>query len=510
MSEIKNGKIAKNSSIMYIRMLIVMAINLFAVRYILCALGQEDYGIFNVVAGLVTMLQSVGLIISTSTQRFFSYAIGEQNYKKLEQIFSASINIYALFSIIFLVVAETLGLWFVNNYLVIPKTRLFEANILYQLSIFTFIITLFHSPFLSAIIAHEKMGVYAKISILDCVLKFIVAVCLSHLCMDRLITYGLCLLIITVLILIIYIRKTKQFDECRYRRVKDKQIHKELLTFSGWTLFSSMASIGVNQVQTILINMFFGPIANAARAVSLQIGNAITTFSSSFIVAVRPPMIKSYAENNVKELNKLFSFSNKFILYTLLLISIPIIYEMDTILFLWLGIKDEQTIIFSQLIVVYSIILALNNPLSILVQATGKLKKYSIYVESVTLICPILTYVLFYIGLPAYYAFISMILSIAMAHIIRLICVKKLYNELCVKDYIIQFLLRAIVVTAIVLLIVYFVHCNIPNPYARLVIVFIVNMASVGLLGWFVGITNSEKKMVKDFVSQILKRKYAK
>lgn len=491
---------------MYIRMLVVMAINLFAVRYVLCALGQEDYGIYNVVAGLVTMLQSVGLIISTSTQRFFSYAIGEQNYKKLEQIFSASINIYALFSIIFLVVAETLGLWFVNNYLVIPKTRLFEANILYQLSIFTFIITLFHSPFLSAIIAHEKMGVYAKISILDCVLKFIVAVCLSHLCMDRLITYGLCLLIIPVLILIIYIRKTKQFDECRYRRVKDKQIHKELLTFSGWTLFSSMASIGVNQVQTILINMFFGPIANAARAVSLQIGNAITTFSSSFIVAVRPPMIKSYAENNVKELNKLFSFSNKFILYTLLLISLPIIYEMDTILYLWLGIKDEQTIIFSQLIVVYSIILALNNPLSILVQATGKLKKYSIYVESVTLICPILTYVLFYIGLPAYYAYISMIVSIVIAHVVRILCVKSIYNDLDVQDYIKNFLLRSLIVTLISVIIVGIVHTYISHQYSRLLVVTITCLVIIPISIWMFGLTKAETSIIKEIGSKYLKK----
>ena len=487
-------------------MLVVMAINLFAVRYVLCALGQEDYGIYNVVAGLVTMLQSVGLIISTSTQRFFSYAIGEQNYKKLEQIFSASINIYALFSIIFLVVAETLGLWFVNNYLVIPKTRLFEANILYQLSIFTFIITLFHSPFLSAIIAHEKMGVYAKISILDCVLKFIVAVCLSHLCMDRLITYGLCLLIIPVLILIIYIRKTKQFDECRYRRVKDKQIHKELLTFSGWTLFSSMASIGVNQVQTILINMFFGPIANAARAVSLQIGNAITTFSSSFIVAVRPPMIKSYAENNVKELNKLFSFSNKFILYTLLLISLPIIYEMDTILYLWLGIKDEQTIIFSQLIVVYSIILALNNPLSILVQATGKLKKYSIYVESVTLICPILTYVLFYIGLPAYYAYISMIVSIVIAHVVRILCVKSIYNDLDVQDYIKNFLLRSLIVILISVIIVGIVHTYISHQYSRLLVVTITCLIIIPISVWMFGLTKAETSIIKEIGSKYLKK----
>lgn len=491
---------------MYIRMLVVMAINLFAVRYVLCALGQEDYGIYNVVAGLVTLLQSVGMIISTSTQRFFSYAIGEQNYKKLEQIFSASINIYALFSIIFLVVAETLGLWFVNNYLVIPETRLFEANILYQLSIFTFIITLFHSPFLSAIIAHEEMGVYAKISILDCVLKFIVAVCLSHVCMDRLITYGLCLLIIPVLILIIYIRKTKQFDECRYRRVKDKQIHKELLAFSGWTLFSSMASIGVNQVQTILINIFFGPIANAARAVSLQIGNAITTFSSSFIVAIRPPMIKSYAENNVKELNKLFSFSNKFILYTLLLISIPIIYEMDTILFLWLGIKDEQTIIFSQLIVVYSIILALNNPLSILVQATGKLKKYSIYVEFVTLICPILTYVLFYIGLPAYYAYISMIVSIVIAHVVRILCVKSIYKDLDVQDYIINFLLRSLIVTLISVIVVGIVHAYISHQYSRLLGVAITCLVIIPISIWMFGLTKAETSIIKEIGSKYLKK----
>ncbi len=510
MASTSSKKIAKNSSLMYIRMLIVMAINLFAVRFVLRALGQEDYGIFNVVAGLVTMLQSFGAIFATSTQRFLSFALGKRQYEYLQHIFSASVNIYVMFAVVIILLSETFGLWLLNTYLVIPAEKMFVANVLYQLSIFTFVITLFQSPFISAIIAHEDLGIYAKISILDCVLRFIVAVALSYVIGERLLVYGVLLLLIPVIVLGIYIYRTRIYKECRYCYTNDKKLYKEILSFSGWTMFSSFASIGINQIQTILINMFFGPLANAARAISVQINNAINSFTSSFIVAVRAPMIKTYAEDNYGELNKIFNFSNKFLYYCMIIICIPIILEMDTILLLWLDVNDEQTIVFSQLIVVYSGILALNNPLSIIAQATGKLKEYSVPVESVTLLCPILTALFFYFGFPAYYAFISMILSIAMAHIVRLVCVKKIYNELRVKDYIVQFLLRAIMVTVIVLLIVCFVHCNIQNPYTRLFIVFIVNMVSVGLLGWFVGITNSEKMIVKDFVSQILKRKYVK
>lgn len=509
MSEsVTNKRLAKNSGLMYFRMLIVMVINLFTVRYILCALGQEDYGIFNVVAGVVTMLQSVGAIFATSTQRFFSFALGKKQYDYLQDIFSASVNIYILFIFVVFVLAESIGLWFLNVYLVIPVEKMGTANILFQLSVFTFMVSLFQTPFLSAIIAHEDLGIYAKVSILDCALRFIVAIGLSYVIGERLVIYGWLLLLIPIIVLVIYIYKTRVYRECRYKFTNDKQLYKEILSFSGWTIFSSLAGIGINQIQTILINIFYGPIANAARAISVQINNAINSFSSSFIVAVRPPMIKTYAEENYVELNKLFNFSNKFIYYCLIIICIPLIFEMDTVLFIWLNITDEQPIIFSQLIVIYSVILALNNPLSIIAQATGKLRTYSVPVEMTTLLCPFLTAIFFYLKFPAYYAFLSMILSIVLAHIVRIVCVKKLYNELNLRDYLIQFVLRAIAVTIITVLLVFFIHISINNPYIRLGIVFLINISSILIFVWLIGITSGEKIIVKTFVLNLFKRIY--
>lgn len=508
-TNLKNKRIAKNSTLMYLRMFIVMGINLFTVRYVLKALGQEDYGIFNVVAGIISMFQSIGMILATSTQRFLSFAIGRKDNKKIQCIYSASINIYAILGLVILILSETIGLWFFNNYLIFPEHKIVDANILYHLSVFTLIITLFHSPFISAIIAYEDLGKYAKISIIDCSLRFFVAIILFIFPTNKLVVYGIMLLFIPLIILNIYIWCIRKYDECRYLFYFDKVIYKKILSFSGWTLFSSFASIGINQIITIIINIFFGPIANAARAVSMQISNAVTSFSSSFIVSVRPPMIKYYAEEKYDELNNIFNFSNKFLFYGMLVICLPIILEMDTILFLWLEIDDVQTIIFSKLAVIYTLILALNNPLSIIVQATGDIKEYSIKVEAVTLLCPFLSLILFYNGFPAYYAVVSMIFSISLAHLVRIVCVKRKYKNFSIYDYMFNFLLKAILITAFVAILMLFIHNSIACRYSRLILVAFFNIISIGLLVWLLGLTKTEKLIIKKGIFNIKKKSYA-
>ena len=373
-----------------------MIINLYMVRLVLRALGSDDYGIYQVVAGVVISFQSFSAVISTSTLRFYSFSIGQKSIAQLADIFSASINIYFVVCIICLILGETFGVWFVNSKLNIPADRIYAANWIFQFALFALIITIFHSPYSCIIIAYENMGYFAIISLGESFLKLIAIIIISNSYGDRLILYGLSLLIVPVVTLIAYIWKSKvQFPEIKFRKVERKSWYSEMLSFSGWHLFSAGASVGINQANTILINLFFSLAVNAARGIALQVQGAFTSFTSGFITAVRPPIIKAYAEGNYQYLNLIFAYANKFIYYMSIIIAIPLYIKIETILYLWLGENDQEMVLFSKLIIIYSVILSLNNPISIIIQATGKIRQYFVPVECVTILCPFIPYFLF-------------------------------------------------------------------------------------------------------------------
>lgn len=494
----KSGRIAKNTVFLYLRMMIVMFINLFAVRVVLNALGEEDYGIYNVIAGVITLLSGVTTVLASATQRFYSYSMGERNSGALREVFSSSVNIYLLFSVGILVLGETIGLWFVNAKLVIPENRLFAANLIYQFSILSFICSMLQSPYFSAVIAHEEMGIFAAASLGECLLKFGSACLLTIIAFDRLETYGFLILFVHIISLLFYFFIGRfRYQECHYQKVRDKNLYKDILSYSGWNLFGSLASVGMNQVNTILVNIFFGPIANAARAIALQINGAIGSFSGSFIMAIRPPMIKAYAEGNYDYLNKLFNLGNKFVFYCLIFIALPLIFEMESILTLWLKSTTTQTVLFSQLIVVYALILSLNNPISIIMQAMGRVKEYYVPVESATLICPVITWVLFKIGFPAESTFWAMIATITVSHIIRLWCIKKYYSGFRLKDYLISFILPAGIVTFLAGCVLYAIQGVMQPSLQRLIVLILASFIVVALFAFVVGLNKEERHYLK-------------
>jgi O-antigen/teichoic acid export membrane protein len=500
-------RIAKNTTFLYIRMMFVMIINLYAVRLVLNALGAEDYGINNVVAGVITMLISVSSVLSTATQRYYSYSIGENNLGRLRNIFSTSINIYALLSLIVIILGETVGLWFVNTQLVIPDERMNAANWIYQFSIFSFIITFIQVPYSAATIAHEDMGIFATISTVECVLKLIAAFLLFVIPLDKLIIYGATLFLISTLVLISYIIVGySKYAECRYQKPTEKNLLKELLSFSGWSLFGSVAGVGMSQVNTILINIFFGPLANAARAISFQFSMAMSSFSGSFLMAIQPPMIKSYAEESYLFLNKIFYLSNKFIYYCLLMICLPLMFEMNTVLNLWLKTTDPQTVLFSRLILVYALIMSLNNPISIIIQATGHVREYFVPVETFTLLCVPATYILYKLGYPAYSTYIVMIIATVAAHVVRLIILKRYYKPFSYSEYIKSFVLPALAITIVTLLIIFLVHRSIMNTSLRIVAVFFLSVVCVAAFALLIGLSKAEKDNLQQLITN-MKRK---
>jgi O-antigen/teichoic acid export membrane protein len=389
----KSKRIASNTAVLFIRMLIITIISLYTVRVVLNGLGAEDYGIFNTVAGVVTTSSFLSSVLAISVQRFYSFSMGKNNDKDLNEIFSSSINIIILLSLGIIIVFETFGLWFVKTQLTIPYGRMEATLWIYQFSLFSFIFTILEIPFTAAIFAHEDMSIYAVISTVDCFLRLTVAFLIGKFMADNLIIYGSGLLIVSFIIFQFYaIYGLIKYEECHYKKTHNTLLYKKLLSFSGWTLFGSAASTGMQQGNIILLNIFFGPIINAAFGIALQINNAFNALSNSIILPLRPAMIKAYAEKNNDYLNQLFSVGNKFILYFLLAIGIPIFSEIVTILTWWLGNINSDIIIFSRLIIIYIIFLGIHSPITTIMQATGHVKEYHLPVESITLMCIPLTW----------------------------------------------------------------------------------------------------------------------
>lgn len=503
-----NKRIARNSILLYLRMIIVMAVNLYTVRVVLNALGAEDYGIFNVIAGIITMLSCVTHVLSTATQRFYSYSMGENANDKLRTIFTASFNIYIIFSVIVIILGETVGLWFVNSQLSIPLDRMVAANWIYQFSIFSFVFSMLQCPYSASVIAHEDMGIFAAINLSECFLKLVAAVTISFISFDKLIYFGSAQMVVPFISLLFYvIIGRKKYPECYYERIKNRRFYKDLISFSGWNLFASLAGVGMNQVINILINIFFGPVANAARAIAMQINGAMNSFSSCFIMALRPPMIKSYAEGNYGYLNKLFSASNKLIYYSMLIVVVPIYNEMDYIIKLWLKSEDVMTISFSQLILIYIMIMVMNNPISIVMQAAGKVKEYFVPVESMTILCPFICWWLFLMGLPAEYAFYSMIAAAIISHIIRLVCLNKYYIKSNIKQYIIEFVLPAIFITLIDYLALSYLREVFNASFTRVIIELVISCTTTFFAVYLIGISSDERDMVRNYVVSKIKNK---
>ncbi len=500
--ENENRRIAKNAVILFVRMLIITVINLVSVRFVFRALGEIDFGIYTTIASVVTISSILSNLLALAVQRFYSVAIGKNNQEELRRIFSTSINIVILLTIIVLLFFESVGLWFVYYKLVIPSARHTAMLWLYQMSIATFLFSLFTIPFSGAVFAHENMGCFALISTLICILKLCLALLLTRLSGDLLIVYGLGLLIIGLLELIIYIVYSKHnYKECRYRKVWDKRLLIKMTTFSGWTGYGALANMGITQGNSILLNLFFGPLANAAYGIAQQINIAFTSLTNNIVIPFRPAMIKAYASNRFDYLNTLFNISSKLLLYLLILISIPIIIEMKSILQLWLGFDiSQETIDFARLIIIYVIIMAMANPITIIFHASGQLKQYHLPTETIAMLCLPLSWILFKIGFPSIFVFYTTIAVSLIAHCVRLICLHRYYKFISIRHYLIRVVLPGILLAAIASTAAAIAGQHASYPLQRFFVVVITSSALVILLTYFFGLNFSERAALRKFI----------
>lgn len=410
-----NKLIAKNTVFLYIRMFFALIVTLYTSRVVLQTLGVVDFGVYNTVAGFVTMFSFLNYTLSASMQRFYNFEgarFGREGYKS---VYSVGLIIHFLVVIAMLLLLETIGLWYVNNVMVVPVERLASANILFQTSVISLSLLVMSIPYTGAIIAIERMDFYAIASIVETILKLVCVLILPHLKYDKLVVYGILLLFVSIISFLMYYAYAKKeilnFSvEFKY----NKSLIRQLLSFSSWNVVGTFAFMLKGQALNMLLNFFFGPVINAARGIAFQVGNAISSFSSNITVAFRPQIVTSYSQENYLRVSFLFYIQSKICFALMAILIIPLILNIHYVLELWLGDDiPEYSYIFTVLVLLDSLICSLNAPCTQVVSATGKIKGYQIASSCVNLLLLPTCWLFLYKGLnPTSTFIITVIFSI--------------------------------------------------------------------------------------------------
>lgn len=436
-----NKRIAKNTLFMYMRMFLVMLVSLFTVRVLLRILGVEDYGVYNAIAGVVTSLSFVSSILAAASQRFFSFYLGSDDRINLKKSFSIIFFTYVIVVALLVLVAETAGLWFVLHKMTFPEGYEQPVMWVFQMAIATVVITLLASPFQALIISHEDMSIYASISIIEVILKLCIVYLLVILPFNKLSLYAILHFFVFLGVAVTYIVICrKRYAESHISYVWDKTMFRDIFSYSSWSMFGSVSGMCNTQGVNILLNIFFGPIANAAYSISAQVSSAINQFGNSFFSAVRPALIKSYAGGEYEYMNKLFLLSNKVLFLLMFIVILPIYVETKSILQLWLGNVEQYMVEFTRLSMIYTFLICFSNPITTIVQAANKVKIYHLLVDGFSLITLPIIYLLFKFDYSPVFAYVVSIVVFSIAHFLRLAILKNVVDY-SLKEYFIKCLI---------------------------------------------------------------------
>ena len=440
-------RVVKNTLLLYVRMFLTMAIGLFTSRVVLNTLGVSDYGIYNVVGGIVTMLAFLNTGMVASSQRFLSYELGRSDLNRLKEVFGTSVTIHVVIALVIGCFAETIGLWFVNTHLNIDPDRMFAANCVYQASILTFMISVISVPYNSCIVAHERMSAFAYVSILESVLKLLIVYLLWVLPWDKLVVYGVLVVGVSALIRWIYaLYCKKHFEECTYAFHFDRRLFNEMSSFAGWSVVGNMGFSMRDQMSNIILNLFYGTTLNAARGIAMQVSSVINTFSTNFTMAINPQITKQYASGHLGESQQLVYAAARYSFYLLMLISIPVMLHVDYILKLWLGIVPEYTGLFVNLTLLSALLYAVTQSVTVALQATGRIKVFQIGICLLMLSEIPMAYGLLAMGYSPYSVMYPTLLTNTIAIFFRFYLIKRMIPTYSVGYYCIQVLLRCLLI----------------------------------------------------------------
>lgn len=491
-----NKRIAKNTLFMYFRMFITMFLGLYTSRVILKTLGIEDYGLYNVIGGIIAMFGFLNGAMTNTTSRYITFYLGKQDQKSLNKIFSMAFIIHFSIALIILIFGETLGLWYLNNKLVLPEDRLNAAFWLYQLSIISAIVNILYVPFNATIVAHEKMSTFAYISIVDSILKLLIAISIGLLDYDKLITYGFLMFCISLFnICVYYLYCKKHFEETSFHWFWNKDLFKEMFGFAGWSVLGNFSYVFYNQGINLILNAFCGPAVNAARGVAVQVDSIIKQFAHNVQTAINPQIIKSYAEKEFDRMYGLICSSSKFCFYLLLLLSLPVILETEFILKLWLGDFPDHTINFIRITLINVILDTLINPMFTANLASGKVKIYQIVVSMISYGFMPITYMAMKItGIPEV-VFLCLLLCSTIGVIARVFIMR---HQIGLKgSYYMGNVVKPISSVAVSSILFPIAVCYyLPSSLLRFFLTSIITFFSVCFFVLFLGVNESERSLI--------------
>lgn len=502
-----NKRLAKNTLVLYVRMLVMMVITLYTSRVVLNALGVEDYGIYNIVAGFVALFSAVSTTLTVAINRFITYEIGTGNKEKLKKVFSTSINIQVFVIIVFIIVAETIGLWYLNNKLVIPLERLQAANLCFQCSLITFSLNLISVPYSSSIVAHERMSAYAYIAIVESVGKLLIAWGITISRFDKLVVYSIYLVVFALIVRSIYaIYCKRHFEECTYHFMFDSDLLKQMFGFVGWAFIGVSSWALKTYGFVILINLFFGPVVNAAYAIANQVQNAVTSFSNNFMMALNPQITKAYASDNRESMFKLIFQGARFSAYIMLIMAVPITVYAPYLLMLWLKQLPEHTVLFVRLVVLMTLLNSITGTLTTAQIATGDIKKYQLVVSPISLLNIPVTYILFRFGFAPETIIIVAIILGQFSLGASLMMLRSMIG-ISIGKYLREVYLNVIVVIAASFSFPFILNSFMEESFSNLLLIIFISLICTLLAVLFLGCKKGEREMIYLKAMDVVRKK---
>lgn len=499
---LNNQRIAKNTILLYARMMFTMAVSLYTSRVVLNTLGVEDYGIYNVVGSIVTMFSFLNSAMITSTQRYLTFEIGRDDKERLKLVFSTSIRIHAIIATLIIILTETVGLWFFYNKMVIPVDRMVAAMLVLQISVFTMILQVMSVPYNSVIIAHESMGTFAVISILEVILKLTVVYLLLLGDFDKLVFYAVLIACVQLIIQSIYmIYCWKHYDETRSINLRNRSLLFEMGKFAGWNVWGNFAGMLMGTGVNMLLNVFFGPVVNAARAIAVQVESALNLFSTNFLMAVNPQITKLYAQGNLSDMHCLLFRASKLTFFLLLAIALPVFIETEPILTAWLKVVPDYTIQFLRLLLIIMLIGSTANPLMTAAAATGNVKKYQSVIGGILLSIVPIAYIVLKMGGNPTSVYVVYLIILIIAFIARLLIVRPMI-KLSLRNYFSVVIVRCALVFLLAISASYLIKMTMSQGLLYTILMCIISIMLVVLFSYLIGLTKIERIYVSEKVKQ--------
>ena len=503
-SQINNKRIAKNTLVLYFRMLFLMLISLYTSRVILDALGVEDYGIYNVVGGFVSMFALISSALTSACSRFLNFELGKGDSERQNVVFSTAVTIQCGLAILVAVLSEAIGVWYVNNVMVLPLERLTAANWCFQFSVFNFCMNLITVPYNASIIAHEKMKAFAYVSIFQGLAQLGISFMVYYEPFDRLVFYALMLMILQFLIRYMYqVYCRKHFEECHYRFVIDKPLLKHMLSYSLWHLIGNGSAVLKNHGVNLVLNFFFGPAVNAARGLANHVDNAVNQFVSNFMMAMNPQITQSYSRGDLRDMFQLVNRGSRFSFYLLFVLALPVIINADYILHIWLKEVPAHTVAFVQLTLISMMITSVSKSLITAQNATGDVRNYQLIVGGILLLNLPVSYLFLCFGMEPEIVVVVAIVVEILAFLARMymlpFTIKSFKPLLFIRDVI----LKCLVVIVFAVPIPVLIYIYMPENFYTFVLNVCVCILNSAMVIYYVGCNANERAIIVSAVNKI-------